>query len=342
MRRLPVFISVVMVGAGLLLSGCPRIGVVNDVTTHHFRVIEVAEGVYDYETEWAFQVYNTAKLGNTELVFAVTADQPWILVDPVGGISTGEDDPVTINVTIDRDYVEPTEKALGFAAGRITIAAGDMDRCIDVTTAPDYFTYVLDGAQDLNNLQVAFIPTGGPSFYRQEANAITGFPTDPTDGLVLDFEAFGDPILAGLLFGGQTVPFYGENFSTLYISSEGWISFGAEGSGTDSAGEHFAATQISAFPVDATAMGSQVSYLQEEDRLVITYENAPTAGTAAACNDFQIEMLFNGDIRLNYVNVDPAVAGVIGLSSGTGQNGEVPDDFLESNLNTDTVKVALD
>lgn len=342
MKRFSVTVMILaLVFAAVGLTGCPkqpRLAV--SVKNMHFGVVEgPIPGTQVYETERTFEVWNCGA-PDTTLVFTVSADQPWIEVTPTNAQSTGKDDKVTVTVTINRDYDE-TAKAPAYATGSILVQAGFANATIGVTTAPNYFTQIFPNGTDLDKVQLAFTPSGGPSYYLLDTESITEFPTDPTGGLILNFDAWGDPVKAGL-FGNDTVPFYGVNYDTLYISSRGWISFGAPGNTPTSLGAHFEVPQISALNVDATDPGSVVSYLQEPDRLVITYENVPTFGAPGYPNDFQVEMFFDGRIRISYLNVDPAMSGVIGLSSGLGQNNLPPADFLESDLNTAPLKAAVE
>lgn len=320
---------------GLGLPGCPSEPQLEvSVATLHFGVVSNT-----YETQKTFQVWNGGASG-TSVVFNVSADKPWITVSPqTGAQSTGADDKVTVTVTIDRAYTEAAKEA-GYASGTITVDAGFDTQTIAVTTAPEYFTEAFSAGTNLDNVKLTFTPSGGPSFYSLSNSAITAFPTDPTGGLVLDFGAFGDPIKAAP-FGDSPVPFYGQNYDTLYISSKGWISFGEPGNDPTTLGNHFKVPQISALSVDATQAGSTVSFLQDEDKLVVTYENVPTLNDTVPANDFQVELFFDGRIEISYLNVDPAMSGVLGLSNGLGVNGLAPSDFVESTLNTGSAKAAL-
>jgi len=332
--------AVVMSG---MLTGCPcGPQLCISTNTLHFGVVEgTIPGTWEYQTVLTFQVWNGNPCGTT-LVFTVSSDEPWITAVPDLNQSTGPDDKITVTVTIDREYSD-LAKALAFATAHITVEAGIAQEIVTATTAPDYFTQGFSSGIDVGGWAFTYQPNGGPSFYGATKSPIVDFPTDPAGGLVLSFDDFGNPIQAGL-FGGETVPFYGINYDTLYIASQGWISFGVPGSTPTSYGEHFAAPQISALPVDATQPGSMVSYLQDAEKLIITYENVPTAGSPATSNDFQVEMFFNGTLRISYLNVDPAIVGVLGLSAGVGQGGLAPDDFVPSDLsnyNTGPLKAAL-
>ncbi|HPO13999.1 MAG TPA: hypothetical protein PLI09_11180 [Candidatus Hydrogenedentes bacterium] len=338
MQSKSILLAVVALSViGLTLTGCPKEPVLKiSAGTMHFGVVEgPAPGQEQYETTKTFQVWNDGAAG-TSVVFTVSATPAWIQVNPLTGQSLSADDKVTITVTIDRNY---EAKSLDFVTGVVKVDAGFDVKNVGVTTAPNYYTEAFNNENlfDLDQTQLAFEPNGGPSFYGVEKSVISAFPTDPAGGLMLDFEAFGDPVLA-MPFGGEDVPFYGKNYDTLYISSNGWVSFGQAGNDATSYQNHFKAPQISGLNVDATQAGSEVSFLQDEDKLIITYENCPTAGAPASPNDFQIELFFDGRIHLNYLNVDPAMQGVVGLSYGMGGTGALPDGFLESNLNTDTLK----
>ena len=330
MQNRKLWAGACLVLVSTLLAGCPpapKLGV--STTSHHFGI---DPNTQEYETVFAFQIFNNGTEG-TDLVFNVTASEPWISLDVPDTTSTGEDDKVTVTVTIDREYSEAKSVGIGFASGKIDITSSVGNASVAITTAPDYFTENITAGGGLEGLALTFRESNGPSFYEQTKTEITDFPTDISgeDTYGLDFGLFGDPIRAGL-FGDATVPFYGTDYDELYISSDGWVSFGEEGNTPTTLGDHFAAPQISLLPVDATAAGAKVSYLQEADKLVITYENAPTAGAPGFNNNFQLELFFDGTIQMSFLDVDPVISGVLGLSVGAGINGVPPADFLETDL----------
>ena len=314
--------------SGVVLMGCPpQPQLAVSAASHHFGV-DALTG--EYESEWTFEVWNNGGK-DTVLVFALSGNQPWLQLNPAaGGQSTGPNDKVTVTVTIDRAYSD-LAKASEFSQAEILIESSVAKKRIGLSTAPDFYTEFFNCDIDLDALALTFRPNGGPSFYGPTKTPIDSFPTDPTGGLVLDFSIFGDPIRAGL-FGNKTVSFYGETYDTLYIGSEGWISFGQSGNPPTTFGAHVATPQISALPVDATQPGSMVSYLQDAEKLVITFENVPTQGAPDSPNNFQIELFFDGALRISYLGIDPAISGIVGLSLGTATGGVPPADFFPSDL----------
>lgn len=336
--------SLLVLPVALLLTGCPRVPALGGVPgVLRFGVTGVTE-TGEYETVKQFQIFNDGHK-DTALVFALAASEGWITVSPTEGTSTGPDDPVTVTVTIDRGY-EDAKLIPSFATGLVNVTSNGGDKAVVITTAPDYYTQEFDGDFDLQNTSLTFTPNGSLSFYgaTQEDNGGV-FPTDPVGGLILDFDDFGDPVWVTPL-GGKKIPFYEGLFSSLYISSQGYVGIGNPGTPPGSAAAHFAQPQITLFPIDATE-GGDVSILQDAEKFVITYQDVPTAGSAKQVpfpNDVQLELFFNGDIRISYLDVDPAASGPVGLSAGAGVDGGVPESYLETDLseiNTPGAKVAL-
>lgn len=341
-------LGVFVLVAGLALTGCPpdEPQLTLSTATLHFGTQEnpAVPGQQIYELQKTFTVANTGDDGTT-LVFTVEADKPWITVNAPVTTIVAPAAPVVVTVTINREYSD-LAKSMAFTEGMVTVKSSIANKTVQVTTAPDYYTQAFTGGVDLLGKSLRFSPNGGLSYYGLNVSNIVadpsptdpanGFPTDPTGGLLLNFSALGDPVWAAPL-GNKTVPFYGQNYDTLYISSQGWVSFGEPGKNPSSLGNHFATPQISGFPVDATQPGSMVSFKQDADKVIVTYEGAPTAGTTPPSpNDFQIELFFNGDIQVSYLDIDPAVTGVIGLSLGVA--GGQPAEFIQSDLNTQPLK----
>src|SRR5690554_3546369 len=103
MKRSLVLSACLALVAAVSLMGCPANEAQLNVSVNnlHFGVDEATES---YETEKQIEVQNTGG-SDTNLVFSITPDQPWIEVTPANGSLAGGD-AVTVTVTIDRDYAE--------------------------------------------------------------------------------------------------------------------------------------------------------------------------------------------------------------------------------------------
>lgn len=321
--------SMLVVLSMVALVGCPRQpAVVVSDTSHHFDVILPDS----YETAWSFEVWNGGARGTT-LVFDVSASKPWIHVEPATGQSTGASDKVTVNVTIDRDYSALVKAAPAFLGGVINVTSDVNNASVAITTAPDYFTQEFAGGLGgIAGKTFTFRPNGSLSYYGATQEDATEFPGDPAGGALLDF-SIADPVEVKPWYGAN-VRLYGVPYETFFVGSGGFISFGEDAAKAKAAAtlpEHFATPQITGLSsVDAT-LGGSVVVSQTADKVVVTYEDVPSAAKQGG-NSFQVEMFLNGQIRVTYLGLD-ADDGIVGLSFGpdVGQDG-LPPDFLQSDF----------
>ena len=200
---------------------------------------------------------------------------------------------------------------------------------------------------DLSFSQIIFTPVGPPR----------GAIGDPKGyGLYTDYEATvvqqrvgGDPVTLPvaredseggawpLVFGedgqiqqylnGPEFPFFGETYSVLYISANGYISFEPidddDALNFPSVESHFAIPRISFLFADlspSTGGSYWARYL--DDRYVITFEQVPErylggASVQPAANTVQVELFFSGHIRVTYQDLG-AVYAAVGISDGNG------------------------
>ncbi len=189
---------------------------------------------------------------------------------------------------------------------------------------PDYFTELFSGDNDLDNRVVLYVPDGTGDYYRLCGDAASQLPTDPAGGTVVPLtDDDSDPINLA-----QAVSLYGVDYTTMYVGSNGFITFTGSSTTTgESLSSHFNLPRISGLFDDLNpATGGEVSYKELPDRVAVTYLNVPEYNTSNA-NTFQIEMFFNGEIHVTYLDL-AASDGLAGLSEGNG----VPGDFIESDL----------
>jgi hypothetical protein len=194
---------------------------------------------------------------------------------------------------------------------------------------PNYFTEQFGSDNDLDNTSLLFAPDGSFDFYAGCAEPITVLPVDPTGGTVLTFPPpMDDGFAAVTLAAGATVSIYGSSFSTFYVGTNGYITFTAGSSDYDETlAEHFALRRVAALYDDLhPGQGGSVSWKQLSGRAVVTWQNVPEYN-AGNSNTFQIELGFDGTIRVSYLNI-AAGDGISGLSAGGG----LPSPFFEADL----------
>jgi len=306
-----------VLAACLTLTGCPAGGPFLAVSTSR---LEFAYG----ETEKTFEVWNR---GTGTLFFEISAAPDWLTVDPTLETSTGPEDKVTVTVTVN-------DAKRAFFEGVITIETPTLERPVLVTTEPDYYTQTFaGGAFDLDNKSITFTPDGGHSFYGATVEQdVIALPTDPTGGadLLDSFILFGDPLPIPLQ-EDKAVLVYGHSYDTVYVGSDGYLAFGwgaAGGRDAFTLDDHFDLPGVSGLFADLDPhTAGAVTWQQLEDRIAVTYEDVTQAGVTNS-STCQIEMFFDGDIRLTFLDVE-ASPSIVGLSVGY-----MPDPFTESDLSS--------
>jgi subtilisin family serine protease len=262
------------------------------------------------------------------------AEAAWINFVPNGGNIW----PGGVN---DVNCVFDANRPLGTYKGQIIVHSNDIyspDIIIPVTMTVeevDYFTeafsfeYPFDpqdpNRNDLANQTLTLVPDGSGNYYRACRSEATRFPVDPADGTIV---LLRDDDYKQINLGGEHVDFYGTSYDTIYIGSNGYITFvSGDTSYLENFENHFALPRISALfdDLDPSA-GGTISYEQAGDRVVVTFQNVPETGLTST-NSFQIELFTNGKIRITWLGI-AAGDGLAGLSEGFG----LPQYFVESNL----------
>ena len=117
-------------------------------------------------------------------------------------------------------------------------------------------------------------------------------------------------------------------YNSLFVGSNGYLTFGTGNSDyTETLEDHFSEPRISALFDDLSPQdGGPVSWRQLVDRTVVTWEDVPEYSTSNT-NTFQIEMFYDGRIRLSWMDIGSR-NNIVGLSDGQG----LPEDFEETDF----------
>jgi uncharacterized repeat protein (TIGR01451 family) len=268
-------------------------------------------------------------LGTNTLTWTVAADERWLTISPSSGILSTDSPAITLTASIN-----------GLAT---LLPAGNYSNILvitDVTSGRsqtqsvalriggiDYFTQTLNrGIANLACQTFTFTPNNSPNFYSVCRHPASGFPTSPANSLQL---ALGDDRYVSVsLTNNERISIYGKRTNFFFIGSNGYITFDTGDTYMVPTREkHFRLPRVAGLFTDLNpGVGGRVSWQQLADRVAITYENVPEYGTANT-NSFQIEMFYDGRIRLTYLHIDSLQA-LLGLSAGTG----VPSDFFNSDF----------
>jgi hypothetical protein len=198
-----------------------------------------------------------------------------------------------------------------------------------------FLTELFTFDNDLTNKTLFFRPDGSGAFYEVCVTTASGFPTDPSGGTVL---SLGDDDAVEIIPSGKTVPFFGTQYASFWLSSNGYLTFGsADTEHLESIGAHFTLPRISALfdDLDPSVAGT-ITVRQLPDRMVVSFENVPQYLVFDA-NSFQVEIFFSGEIRITILT-HGAADGLVGLSDGQG----IPSGFVESDFSASSVCTALD
>ena len=203
---------------------------------------------------------------------------------------------------------------------------GDGSGCFEFTVpdAIDYFAEQFSGGFDLAYSTLRFFPIETADVFAPCAETATTLPVNPSGGVSI---SLGDDASesVSLPFG---FPFYGESWGSVYVGSNGYLTFGAPDTAYgESISNHFGLPRISALFDDLNpSAGGAVSYRDLGNRFAISWVGVNEYGTSNE-NTFQIVLHASGEIEIGWQQIDVADA-VVGLSDGTGvQAGFIPADF---------------
>jgi subtilisin family serine protease len=225
-------------------------------------------------------------------------------------------------VTVGSDYKIWIDDGVNTDQSDVNFAVSD--------TPIDYFTQLFSGTSDkfdLSHKSLLLTPDESSSRYSACLKEITEFPVDPAGSTNLTVGDDGSQVVT---LTGHSVKIYGETYSTFYVNANGHITFDAASTDyMESLSDHFAVKRISALfrDLDPSHAGL-VRYKELDDRAVVTWQDVPEYQVNNS-NTFQVEMFYDGRIRLSWLSVDSKL-GLVGISEGTG----IAADFSESDVSS--------
>lgn len=187
-----------------------------------------------------------------------------------------------------------------------------------VVVPTDWFTELFGTAiTNLNFTSWTFTPNDSANFYSACSVPASSFPTIPTGGTAL---SEGDDTFSKItLSGTNSVAIYNNRTNVLFVGSNGYLTMNSgDASFAASYANHFALPRVSALYCDLNpGVGGTVSWKQLTNRIAITYQAVPSFGSNTQTNSFQVELFFNGTIRITYLKLNTPTA-LVGLSAGNG------------------------
>jgi hypothetical protein len=153
--------------------------------------------------------------------------------------------------------------------------------------------------------------------------AVTGgtssLPVEPGSGLsTVTVELENDEFEEVALDAGDTITLYGATYASLFVSSNGFVTFG-EGSASRSASAaaHFLLAGVAGLRCDLDPQaGGQVVVDQGEGFVAVTFEEVLAIGSGTP-NTFQIVFAADGTIAVHLVSL-AALDALVGLSCEAG------------------------
>ena len=182
-------------------------------------------------------------------------------------------------------------------------------------------------AFDLAGQSVTFTPKPGGGY----TIGIAGGTINPNLGTNL---GLGNDASTGPLALGFTFPFFGTSYTSLFVNSNGYVTFGTAStfinfnSGSDLStvldgmAESFPRIAGLWNDLNPSASGG-VFFNALADRVLITWNAVPRFGTPGSSNTFQIALFPSGVIQLTYGSIspastDPVLGGfLVGISPGS-------------------------
>ena len=280
-----------------------------------------------------YQSFTLTNKDPVPLGWTAAVDVDWLNLTPQSGtLDPNESIMVDLWINENADTLERNEAGyIATVTFTNTISGVSMHPVTLWVMEIDYFTELFESEDnDLDNQTLTFTRNSLGNFYDVCRQVADEFPVSPNGGTVLSLE---DDDYEQVSLSAGVVSLYGEDFDSLFVGSNGYITFGiGDTQYVENLDNHFMFKRISGLFDDLSPnLGGQVSWKELPDRAVVTFENVPEyyvpGFQEGKINNFQIELFFSGTIRITYLDIS-ATDGLAGLSRGEN----TPVYFEESDL----------
>ena len=185
---------------------------------------------------------------------------------------------------------------------------------------------------DLSNSIVTFTPDGNGGYTTCVKTGVSAYPVNPEPAYEIIYLEFDDD--SYMIKLGFSFPFFGSTYSSAYIGSNGFVTFGnPDYSYSPDADSHFSMPRISALFTDLLADSSSAASWKKlgDGTAVITYDNMAQTYYPNYVS-FQLSLSPSGAISVMYKGKTTIseTSIVVGLSSGEKPNPFRSDDISAS------------
>jgi hypothetical protein len=275
------------------------------------------------------QSYTLTNSGASNLTWSANKTQSWLSLNSnMGTLNPGSSIQVYASINSSANSLPASASAYTDQITFLNITSGvSQSRSVYLRINRDYFTEDFSGTGvDMTNTSITFFPDGSGGYTAPCIGTTTAFHSSPAGATYLSLS--DDDSQQVTLGGAAAVPFFGADYSSFYVGSNGYITFGSSDDEYDeSLSHHFNWPRISGLFNDFNPEeGGSIYWKQETDRVSVIYDSVPEYDNGGA-NNFEIEMFFDGTLRITLLDVT-SVEGVTGISDGTG----MPGDFGQSDF----------
>ncbi|MCP4504171.1 MAG: hypothetical protein GY822_29970, partial [Deltaproteobacteria bacterium] len=183
---------------------------------------------------------------------------------------------------------------------------------------------------DLNGMDVSFTPNAGAvDGFDFSVVPNTGFVDAAGSGTVSGTLALNDDDFVQYTFApGFEFPFYGQNYTSMFVGSNGFITFGIGSPfASSSRNAFFSRPRIAGFDKDLDPKSGTITVDEFANRIVVTFEDVPDYGSTTSLQTFQMVLSADGSVLLAYDTIALSGTAFVGVSDGDfGGTSLFPDE----------------